>query len=392
MKRIIVIAFAAMFLLVSMISNAESDQKAAGPPPVKQALVPEGYFATQLAEALKVGTPASEAEAETMLTSVGIAPKNGWIADYPVTPDIIMELQEAIGTAAESGKLAMNKDEALAALQNTEMALGLPVVASGEGQTPPNSYGQYTDPSVIYEYYNDEGPPVVTYYPPPPDYYYLYAWVPSPFWYGAFWFPGFFVLNDFDTVVFFHGRRFACSNHFFDHGTHHFGRIDPRTRAVGRDHGFGRNPNHERGFRTTQARRGAEGIFNRSLERARTANVNRSPAVGRNAPERTRTGEPSRRSSGEHFATAPSFSDRNLKSSHDGGSVGRSRNGSSSGGFHGGSSSFGSSRGGGASGGGFHAGGSSGGFHGGGSFGGGGGGFHGGGGGGFHGGGGGGRR
>ena len=298
MKRIFVIAVAAVFLLMPLMSNAESDQKGAGPPPVNQTLVPEGYFSIQLAEALKVGTPKSEAEAETMLTSAGIVPKNGWIADYPVTPDIIMELQQAINMAADSGKLAMKKDEALAALQNTETALGLPVVASGEGQNPPNppaeSYGQYSDPSVINDYYSDEGPPVVTYYAPPPDYYYLYAWVPFPFWVTGFWFPGFFVLNDFNTVVFFHGRRFACTNHFFDRGTHHFGRIDPRTRTVGRDFGSGRNLNHERGFRTTQARNGAAAIFNRSIQHTRTASLGRNSFANNGqrfgAGTRTQTG------------------------------------------------------------------------------------------------------
>jgi hypothetical protein len=41
----------------------------------------------------------------------------GWIADYPVTPDIIGELQSSIGAAADSGRLALNKDAAMMALQ-----------------------------------------------------------------------------------------------------------------------------------------------------------------------------------------------------------------------------------------------------------------------------------
>jgi len=51
------------------------------------------------------------------------------------------------------------------------------------------------------EYYEDEGPPVITYYAPPADYYYLYDWDPWPFWWAGIWFPGFFVLADFDFVV-----------------------------------------------------------------------------------------------------------------------------------------------------------------------------------------------
>jgi hypothetical protein len=64
-----------------------------------------------------LGTAKNEAEAESMLASVGIAPKNGWIADYPLTPDIIGEVRKTIGLALDSGKLAMKKDEALMAVQ-----------------------------------------------------------------------------------------------------------------------------------------------------------------------------------------------------------------------------------------------------------------------------------
>ncbi len=65
------------------------------PPPVKQTLIPEGFFAIKLADALKLGPAETEAEAETTLTSLGIMPGNGWIADYPVTPDVLIELQNA---------------------------------------------------------------------------------------------------------------------------------------------------------------------------------------------------------------------------------------------------------------------------------------------------------
>ena len=84
-----------------------------GAPPVEQKLVREGFFAMKLAEALKDGEVKSEAEAESTLASVGIVPKNGWIADYPVTPNVIAELENAIGEAADSGKLAMKREEAL---------------------------------------------------------------------------------------------------------------------------------------------------------------------------------------------------------------------------------------------------------------------------------------
>ncbi len=356
------IAIAICFLLLPLMVNAQSDQKAAGPPPVQQNLVPEGFFAIKLADALKVGAVKSEAEAETTLTSVGISPKNGWIADYPVTPDIIVELQKSVGTAADSGKLTMNKEDALKALENVSTELGLPVVASAEQSAQDQaaqSYGEYSNPSAINRYYYDEGPPVVTYYAPPPDYYYLYAWVPFPFWCGGFWFPGYFVLNDFDTIVFINKRFVHCSNHFIDPRTHSVGRIDPVTRTIGRNVRSAASPG-QAGFHTAQARSGAAAIFNRSLERTRTANINRGAIPGRSAQTgpstigRTRSfnrpsspynreGAPSRmrefsnRSfSGPSTVGHGSFGSRSFGGFHDGGSFGGSQGGGSFGGFHGG--------------------------------------------------------
>ena len=98
-------------------SYSPSEQNRPAPRPTGQSLVREGPFAVKLAEALKMGPVESEAEAESRLTSMGIAPRNGWIADYPVTSDVIGELQNAIGSAADSGKLAMEKDEAVKAFQ-----------------------------------------------------------------------------------------------------------------------------------------------------------------------------------------------------------------------------------------------------------------------------------
>ena len=89
-------------------------------PPSAQPLIREGDFAIKLAEALRIGQAKNDAEAESMLASVGIAPKNGWIADYPVTPDVIGELQSAVGGAVDSGKLRMTKNEAITALWNLD--------------------------------------------------------------------------------------------------------------------------------------------------------------------------------------------------------------------------------------------------------------------------------
>ncbi len=216
------------------------------PPPISQVLVREGDLAIKLVEAFRMGQAQSEAEAESMLATAGVAPKNGWIADYPVTPDVVGELQNAVAEAAGSGKLTVSKDEAAKVFQDIVAQQGLPV--SGEGETqyagageagagaeasPPQDYPEYYEPSVVNNYYSDQGPPIVTYYPPPPDYGYLYAWVPYPFWFGGFWFPGFFCLHDFHRVVFVHGHRRFVSNHFWDSGTRTVGRIDPGRRHMG---------------------------------------------------------------------------------------------------------------------------------------------------------------
>jgi hypothetical protein len=70
-------------------------------PPVAQTLVPEGVFATQLAEALKLGSVPNEAKAEELLSSLGIEPKNGWLAEYPVTPKVLGEIEKGISVASD---------------------------------------------------------------------------------------------------------------------------------------------------------------------------------------------------------------------------------------------------------------------------------------------------
>lgn len=94
-------------------------------PSIAEPLIREGDFAIKLAEVLKIGRAKSDAEAESMLASLDIAPKNGWIADYPVTPNVIGELQNAVGGAVDSGKLRIRKNEAITALQNLAAQQGL---------------------------------------------------------------------------------------------------------------------------------------------------------------------------------------------------------------------------------------------------------------------------
>ena len=248
------------------------------PPPIAQTLVREGDFAIKLAEALNLGQAQGEAEAENMLASAGIEPKNGWIADYPVTPDIIGELQNTVSEAVDSGKLAMRKDEATRAFQDLIAEQNFPVRADAESQSqyaeieqpdvgaPPQNYPEYYEPSVIDNYYYDQGPPIVTYYPPPWDYYYLYAWVPYPFWFGGFWFPGFFCLHDFHRGIFFNGHTRFVSNHFRDSRTRGFGTIDPARRHIG--NAMANTSHPSRGFTSNMASNGASSIARRSFEHA----------------------------------------------------------------------------------------------------------------------------
>jgi len=230
-------------LLVPAIIQAAYQQTPQGAPPIAQSLIREGSLAVALSGALNLGTAKSEAEAESWLMEKDISPKNGWIADYPVTPDILGELDTTLGDAADAGKIALNRVEALQRLDGIVKGLGVSVTAAGNDATvlPAPEDANIVPPSDLYDYYSEEGPPVVTYYAPPPDYYYLYSWVPYPFWCSGFWFGGFFVLNDFDRAVFFdhdHGRfhngREFVSNHFRNGVNNHFGRVDAVTRSGAR--------------------------------------------------------------------------------------------------------------------------------------------------------------
>ena len=173
-------------------------------PPVAQQLVREGDFAIKLAAELDLGNPTDEATAEDVLATAGIVPVNGWLSDYPVTPQILGQLQESIATAASEGKLPMNAEEATRGLYALAAQMNLPTPATpgsapSEAQQAPAGK---SSPSVINNYYYNQGPPVVTYYPPPADYAYMYNWVPYPTLVGRLLVPGLLHLP-----AFHHGGR-----------------------------------------------------------------------------------------------------------------------------------------------------------------------------------------
>jgi len=300
MKRLLSIVFAAGLLLVPLAYNTQAVPDTRTPPPVAQSLVREGDFAASLAETLGLGTASSEAEAENMMTSAGIAPKNGWFADYPVTPDIVGELQDAVASAADSGQVKMTRAEAVKALQTLTTDYGLPVVreapvvlgdqAQYDENPAPEGSGQYQDQTVIDDYYYEEGPPVVSYYQPPWDYNYMYSWVPYPFWWGGFGFSGFFVLNNIHCFNNFHHGNFHHNN--FHHGNFHGfhnGRnvisnrvvnrntnrvsvINPARRASGSNAMVAANRTGQRGFTSQADKTGAASIMGRSQQRAIASN------------------------------------------------------------------------------------------------------------------------
>jgi hypothetical protein len=202
MKKIIILLIAIGLLLIPFVYQVQSAQNSISPPPVSQDLVRQGDFAFSLMEALESGPAYSEVQALEMLSDIGIEPKDGWISDYPLTPDIVEELQNALIRAGDKGYLTMNILEAVNVFNNLVMEYGFPISPDDnrvqDSETPPSfGYYDYTSPTVINHFYYHSGPPVVTYYPPPPGFYNLYNWVPYSFWWGSFQFSGYFVLSDF---------------------------------------------------------------------------------------------------------------------------------------------------------------------------------------------------
>jgi hypothetical protein len=176
MKKLIAAGAIVFLFSIPVISYAQPEQNVQKAPRVSQSPVREGNFALKLVEVLKLGTAKNEAEAENILASAGIEPKNGWIADYPLTPDIIGEVRKAIGVALDSGKIAMTKDEVLMAVQVLiDNEWRMPAAPGEEqareyGEYPPAVYGEYEAGYEPYDY--------------PEPYYY-----PYPYYYGGYYYP-----------------------------------------------------------------------------------------------------------------------------------------------------------------------------------------------------------
>jgi hypothetical protein len=323
MKQLTAIAMAlALIIISSPAAYPQAERTTQNPPPVAPTLVREGDFAISLVSALDMGTTENETEAETLLASAGIAPKNGWISDYPVTPDILGELRDAVAAAADSYRISMDKTEALEILDSVSADLGLSVLSQEYGETPPSTaaVSQYTEPTVINNYYYREGPPVVTYYPPPPDYLYLYAWVPYPFWCNSFFFSGYFILHDFHKVVGIGNRTVVVSNHFFHRHHRRFYKIDPVKRRGKRSLRAKTRRTHGKAFFSAKANRGARSILQRSHKRLvsqrrlvnRKGHLWKSPR-GFNGWSRTKIARQKRSFTGSTRARVGTFPRQNIR-------------------------------------------------------------------------------
>lgn len=276
-----------IFLLASAAAHAQ--QAAPSYPPsasISAPLVREGDLAAALDSAFGLGNGRDEAAAENRLSEIAITPKNGWIADYPVTPDIASEIQQGVIEAADSGRLGFGRDEAMNRLQTVLVSAGLinrPYDGSAYAAAAPQSANPgypYPDPAALGDYYASQGPPVLTYYSPPPDYAYLYSYVDYPFWYSGFWMPGFFVLRDFHRPYGTYGRSFV-SNHFVRPGTNAVYRVNPTARLAGTAATYAAAP--ARGFATARGVAGAPSSAGASGSRG-PAGTYRSPGTAGSVP------------------------------------------------------------------------------------------------------------
>jgi len=82
MKSLLMLLMA--FVMIPFIAHAQT-----GPPaattnsPISQPLIREGTLAVKLAGDFKLGITENEAEAEDLLSTAGIAPRNGCYPGYP---------------------------------------------------------------------------------------------------------------------------------------------------------------------------------------------------------------------------------------------------------------------------------------------------------------------
>src|ERR1700681_4611755 len=95
-KTFVIFMLSVLLALLPVMTLTAAEQAKSMPPPISQPLVTEADLAVNLVSALGVSSTTDEVVAESNLGDIGIAPRNGWIADYPVTPDIVAEVQQSV--------------------------------------------------------------------------------------------------------------------------------------------------------------------------------------------------------------------------------------------------------------------------------------------------------
>lgn len=210
MKRALIPLLAAALLLIPALVAAQQPDEKSSVSAIDPVLVRQGDFAILLAEALHLGVVEREEEAIRHLEDGDIAPEDGWIADYPVTPEILAQLALTIGDAADSGAIALSRDEALGALQALAADFGLSI----PDELVPRYARRYLRDdaydcrgSTISRYYDNYGPPVLSYCRPPYDYDALYDWRPYGSWWHGHYYPGYYLLHRFHLVIQVESKR-----------------------------------------------------------------------------------------------------------------------------------------------------------------------------------------
>lgn len=138
--------------IVAPFPTFSTNQTGTNSSPVEQTLVPEGVFAIQLAEVLKLGPISDGATAEDLLSNLGIKPKNGWISERPITRTRLNDIKKGISVAGDQGKIAFTKDQALKLVGDIKAKLGLNV-----NPGPKAPVDQRPGNTIIYRYTDTKG-------------------------------------------------------------------------------------------------------------------------------------------------------------------------------------------------------------------------------------------
>ncbi|HAR96193.1 MAG TPA: hypothetical protein DCR97_09560 [Deltaproteobacteria bacterium] len=268
-------------------------------PPVEAQFVQQGDFAAALAFRLGLTDGRDRGEAEDRLASLGIKPVGGWVSNDPVTPDILGQLEAAIGYAADANLLPLTPDEALRTFVQVveESGMGITPGAGAAGYAS-NGAITYPDQPYFTDYYVTEGPPIITYYAPPPAYYYLYSWVPYPFWYGATAFAGYYILKDRHHHS--HHGGHASNRRYYGAGRNYQYQANPGRNVIGPREGYQGGRTGGRGPWTQEVPRSM-------ISRPGSSQESRISTSFRTAPPRVpqQSGRPERQGKGGDFSRAP---------------------------------------------------------------------------------------